>query len=139
MALWSRRLFREGKSRRQMTVCPTLEPLENRLVLSVAPPSITLDPVDDEFGARVRTVTQLGNTNRGVLSIFDTGSALITVASVDQASFTDAAGNSDPIPIKNPNGASGNGIGGPVSGDVSQPLTILMDGVHAATLGVNVN
>src|SRR5437660_10388449 len=85
----------------------TLECLERRLVLSS--PTITLDPQNDEFGAEILTVTQLGDPNRVALGILDTGASPITVAPDDQASFADPYDNPDPIPIKVPGGANANG------------------------------
>jgi hypothetical protein len=117
---------------------PGVEPLEARLVPSTSP-TITLTPANDEFGAQIQTVTQFGNPNRITLGILDTGASPVTVASADQASFADAFGNPDPIPIKIPGGASGDGIGGGVTGDVSQPINILTDGLHAASLNLDFN
>jgi predicted aspartyl protease len=114
-----------------------VELLEARLALSAA--TITLDPFNDEFGSQIQTVTQFGNSNRVTFGLLDTGASPITVAQADQASFADAAGNPDPIPIKVAGGASGDGIGGGVTGDVSQPVTVLTDGLHAASLNIDAN
>src|SRR5262249_15760041 len=40
----------------------------------------------------------------------------------------------EPIPVKVPGGAFAEGIGGSITGDVSEPGTILVDGLHAADL-----
>jgi hypothetical protein len=110
-----------------------IELLEGRTVPSQVAPTITLDPGNDEFGAQVQTVTQLGNSGRVTLGIFDTGASPITVAVDDQAGF------GSPLPVKVAGGGSGDGIGGSVTGDVSQPITILTDGMHAANVGIDFN
>jgi hypothetical protein len=61
-------------------------------------------------------------------SIFDTGASAITFAASDQANYV------DPIPVKVAGGAMADGIGGGITGDVSEPGTILADGLHAAQL-----
>jgi hypothetical protein len=103
-----------------------LEELESRLV----PTNVTvpLDPTLNQFGEQVATVQAYGDTTRAAFGIFDTGATAITFAANDQALFT-AEGN--PIPIKVPGGAHAGGIGGAIVGDVSQPGTILADGMHA--------
>jgi hypothetical protein len=55
----------------------------------------------------------------------------------DQATFADALGNPDPIPVKVAGGASAAAIGGSIRGDVSQPISILTDGLHAASLNID--
>jgi hypothetical protein len=114
----------------------TLEWLEGRIVLS---PTIVLNPANDEFGAQIQTVTQFGDANRVTLGILDTGASPITVSPDDQASFTDALGNPDPVPVKVPGGAIAGGIGGDITGDVSKPITVLTDGLHAASINIDVN
>jgi hypothetical protein len=126
---------REPHRPTRQTARPSLEWLEDRLVLSS--PTITLDPTNDEFGAQIQTVTQFGNANRVTLGILDTGASPITVASADQAGFADPLGNPDPIPVKVPGGAAADGIGGSVTGDVSKPITVLTDGLHAASLSLD--
>src|SRR5439155_12169248 len=61
-------------------------------------------------------------------SIFDTGASAITFSATDQTNYL------DPIAIKVPGGANADGIGGSITGGVSQPGDILADGLHAATL-----
>jgi predicted aspartyl protease len=118
----------------------TVELLEKRLVLSPAtPPTITLDPANDEYGSQIETVTQFGDSNRVTTGILDTGASPITIAQTDQAGFATTNGALDPVPVKTPGGASGDGIGGSVTGDVSTPITVLTDGMHAATLDSNFN
>src|SRR5437764_1067039 len=77
---------------------PCVETLEARLVLSTLP-ALTLDPQNDEFGAQIQTVTQLGNTNRVTFGILDTGASTMTVAPADQAAFATPQGVLDPIPV----------------------------------------
>lgn len=116
---------------------PALEPLEERLVLNA--PTIPLNPYNDEFGAQIQTVTQFGDPNRITLGILDTGASPITVSPDDQASFAGAYGNPDPIPVKVAGGASAQGIGGSITGDVSKPVTVLTDGLHAGSLSLDFN
>jgi hypothetical protein len=109
-----------------------LERLESRLVL--APPgtlTIPLDPDLDQFGDQVLTVQGFGNDSRSTFGILDTGSSAVTFSPDDQAGFTDL-GNG--IPVKVPGGAVAEGIGGTITGDVSQPGVILADGMHIASL-----
>jgi hypothetical protein len=106
-----------------------LEQLEDRLVLSVL--TIPLDSVADRTGDQIIDVQQYNDPSRSAMSIFDTGSSAITFSAADQGRFT-AAGH--PIPIKVPGGAVADGIGGRVTGDVSQPGTIIVGGLGAATL-----
>jgi hypothetical protein len=122
------------KTFKRQRVRPAVEQLEGRLVLSQ---TITLVPANDEFGAQIQTVTQFGDSNRITLGILDTGSSPIAVSPDDQATFADALGNPDPIPVKVAGGASADGIGGSITGDVSKPITILTDGLHAASLNID--
>src|ERR1700674_1594677 len=95
------------------TIRLTVELLERRLVLSPAtPPTITLDPANDEYGSQIETVSQFGDSNRVTLGILDTGASPITIAPADQAAFASTSGSLDPVPVKTPGGASGDGIGG---------------------------
>src|SRR5262249_54082172 len=61
------------------------------------------------------------------------------VAPTDQASFANPQGSPDPIPIKTPGAASGDGIGGTVTGDVGQPISVITDGLHAASMDLDWN
>src|SRR5262249_48067364 len=108
-----------------------VEQLEARLVLDSH--TIALDPYNDEFGAQIQTVTQFGNDHRITLGILDTGASPVTVSPDDQATFGDALGAPDPIPVLVPGGAAAGGLGGDVPGDVGRPLTVLTDGLHAAS------
>src|SRR5437773_7116464 len=106
----------------------TLEPLESRLVPSL---TIPMDPVLDQFGDQVLTVQAYGDPAHGAFSIFDTGASAVTFSPDDLDAF---ASTGAPVPIKVPDGAAADGIGGAVVGDVSQPGTILADGMHASSL-----
>lgn len=140
-------------ARRPRTLRPCLEFLEARLAPSAtntylpgmkhhgppATPILSLIPANDEFGAQVQTVTQFGNSNRVTLGILDTGASPISISVDDQASFATNAGLPDPVPVKVVGGASGNGIGGNVTGNVSKPITVLTDGLHAAHSSLDLN
>src|SRR5262249_18768595 len=76
---------------------------------------------------------------RVVLGIFDTGASPITIAPGDQASFAGANGALNPVPIKTAGGATGDGIGGSGTGDVSAPITVLTDGIHAGGMDIDFN
>jgi hypothetical protein len=119
-----------SRPRRSSTL--TVEALEGRLVpANPATLTIPLDPTLDQFGDQVVAVQGYGDASHAGFSIFDTGASAITFSADDQATFTDLGGG---IPIKVPGGASASGIGGDISGDVSQPGTILADGAHAISL-----
>ena len=107
-----------------------LESLELRAVLS-APTSLTipLDPTLDQFGDQVLTVQAFGDLSRATFGIFDTGASAVTFSPDDEQLFEFLNAG---IPIKNPGGAQASGIGGAITGDVSEPGTILADGLHAA-------
>ena len=127
-----------SQSRRRRTIRVWLEGLETRALLTSMPPtlSIPLNKDLDQFGDQIVTVQGFessdGTSATGAgFGIFDTGASAVTF-SPDDASLFDFYGN--PIPIKNPGGAQADGIGGTVTGDVSQPVTIVADGLHASQL-----
>jgi Aspartyl protease/SdrD B-like domain/Domain of unknown function (DUF4214) len=113
---------------RKVLLC---EELERRLVLSNL-----IIPVQYPFGDQIVTVQAYNDPSRTAFGIFDTGSSALTFSARDQASFT-AAGN--PIPIKVPGGAVLDGVGGVITGDVSQPGTILATGLSAVTMSLGSN
>ncbi len=98
--------------------------------------TITVDAgTGDDFPAEDTTIT-CGSSSFGANSfadfgIFDTGASVVTF-SADFQYLAEFLG--DPIPIKNPGGALAEGIGGWIQGDVSQPGTILVDGMNAMSL-----
>jgi hypothetical protein len=102
-----------------------IESLESRVVLSSL--TIALGP-GDQFGPQIPTVQAYDGAPRVSVGILDTGSSAITFSAADQAIFT-AMGM--PIPILAPGGAQAGGIGGYVQGDVSEPGTIYVDGMHS--------
>jgi adhesin/invasin len=120
---------RAGGTKRRLLV----EELEPRLVLNGPSYTIPLDPTLDQFGDQVSTVQAYGDdpaTNGNVtFGIFDTGASAVTFSADDQ-NFSLAT----PLPVKVPGGAVAGGIGGTITGDVSQPETIWADGMHAAQL-----
>ena len=88
---------------------------------------VDLDPFLDRFGSQIETIQIYRDVSgdRAAYSIYDTGASVITWAAADQAEGI-------PIPIKVPNGAQAEGIGGTLIGDVSQPGTVLSVGMDAA-------
>jgi hypothetical protein len=75
------------------------------------------------------TVQAYGDYTRTVFSHFDTGVGTVSFSFADQDKL------SNPIPTKTPHGgAVARGIGGPVTGDVSNAGKILADGMHAVSI-----
>jgi len=87
---------------------------------------VDLDPIIDRFGSQLETIQiyRDASGDRAAYSIYDTGASVITWAVEDQEAGV-------PIPIKVPNGAQAEGIGGTLVGDVSQPGTVLSVGMDA--------
>lgn len=115
---------------------PTLEPFEPRLVLSTTVPialTVPLDPTADQFGGQIETVQAYEDPAgvRVTFGVFDTGSSVVAFSADDQMYFDDSGA---PIPVLSPGGAEADGIGGAITGDVSQPGTIWVGGIHAATV-----
>jgi hypothetical protein len=108
-----------------------LELLEQRLAPTGTTVFIRLDTVADEFGNQIITVQGYESDARSAFGIFDTGASALTFSAGDQGRFTSQG---IPIPIKVFRGAVAEGLGGPIVGDVSNPGTILVDGLHAAGL-----
>ena len=111
-------------ARRRITLA--LEVLENRVVPSTV--TVKMDPVLDQFGAQIETVQAYNSADQAAFGILDTGASPVTFSADDQATFA------VPIPVKVLGGAQADGIGGSITGDVSEPGTIIADGVHVATL-----
>src|SRR5438067_6353029 len=105
-----------------------LEWLEDRLAPSV---TVSLDPVADMFGPQVVTVEARNDPAHAVFALFDTGASAFGFTNADQDYFTKVG---DAIPVKVAGGAKAEGIGGTVIGEVSQPGTLRIDGLHAATM-----
>ena len=103
--------------------------LSNPVVGSDGSVTITLDEVFDLFGFQPVGIQAFDD--RASFAIVDTGASVITFSHFDQFLFK--LGN-DPIPIKVPNGAEAHGIGGTLIGDVSEPGTMQVDGLHVASL-----
>ncbi|HID23477.1 MAG TPA: hypothetical protein EYP14_13915, partial [Planctomycetaceae bacterium] len=106
--------------------------LEDRTLLATNL-QIPLDPVFDTFGFQPETVQAYlvpgtDDYKVGLTSIFDTGASVVTFSAVDQLLFETATNSG--IPIKVPGGAEAQGVGGTLTGDVSQPGTVLVDGAH---------
>ena len=118
--------------RRKGRLARRFEWLELRCVLT-SPTSLTipLDATLDQFGDQVLTVQAYGDASRTTFGIFDTGASAVTFSPDDQTLFQFLASG---IPIKNAGGAQASGIGGDITGDVSDPGQILADGIHAAGL-----
>jgi hypothetical protein len=111
-----------------------LEALEQRLVLTAPQLTVPLDPSADRYGDQIVTIQAYQDSSRAAYSIFDTGATALTFSAHDQAVF---AGLGHPIPIKIPGGAHGQGYNGPITGDVSQPGTIMATGLGSTTVTLN--
>ncbi len=105
-----------------------VERLEDRLLLTSGSVDITLDPIFDTIGFQPETM-QFYEDRGSLGSIFDTGASVVTFSALDQL-LMDPFGSGTGIPIKVPGGAEADGIGGTLTGDVSQPGTVLVDGIH---------
>lgn len=119
------------KSRRCLQI--QLELIESRQLLTL-PPTLTIPlmPELDQFGDQILIVQGFDDPARAALGIFDTGASAVTFSGQDQEVF--GMGDVGQIPIKVPGGASAEGIGGSIIGDVSEPGTIYSDGMHAFNL-----
>jgi len=95
--------------------------------LAVQTVSVPLVPEFDRFGGQIETVQayELDGVPRYMFGIYDTGASVITISATEQMFFE------PPIPVKVPGGATADGIGGRLTGDVSYPGTIKADGLHA--------
>jgi hypothetical protein len=112
-----------------------LETLEQR-VTPTGPPLLTiaLDASADRYGDQIVTIQAYEDSNRAAFSIFDTGATALTFSAHDQEAFTELG---HPIPIKVPGGAHGNGYNGPITGDVSEPGTIMAAGLSSSSITLN--
>src|SRR5438445_3539383 len=112
-----------------------LETLEQRLT-PTGPVELTipLDPSADRYGDQIVTIQAYQDTSRSAFSIFDTGASILTFSAHDQAEFTNLG---HPIPIKIPGGAQGQGYNGPITGDVSEPGTIMVTGLSSSSITVS--
>jgi predicted aspartyl protease len=120
-------MLSRSRARRRFTL--SLEILESRLALTSV--TIAMDPTLDQTGAQIQTVMAYGSAALATTGVLDTGASVISFSADDRASF-DSAGTS--IPVKVTSGAQAAGIGGDITGDVSQPAMILADGIHAANI-----
>lgn len=95
--------------------------------------TVELIPEFDQFGSQIETIQvfQRGTDEWMMFGIYDTGASVVTIAAIEQT-YAELFGS--PIPIKVPDGAVAQGIGGDLVGDVSQPGTIMADGLHVFPL-----
>src|SRR5260370_13608625 len=113
---------RTRRSCRTRSLMLRVESLEPRVVLSGSDITVPLDPALDQFGDQIMTVTAYNDGSNATFGIFDTGSSAVTFSADDQALFDFLGGA---IPIKNPGGATADGIGGTITRDLSHACTIL--------------
>ncbi len=87
---------------------------------------VDLNPDFDQFGSQIPTVQiyeDASGEKSSAFGIYDTGCSVVTWSAYDQ--FI------SPVPIKVFDGAEAEGIGGTLTGDVSQPGKVLVAGMHA--------
>jgi len=125
-----------GRRFRQRFRRPVMERLEGRLLLASGSLEIVLDPIFDTVGFQPET-TQFYEDRGSLGSIFDTGASVVTFSALDQL-LMDPFGTGTGIPIKVPGGAEAEGIGGTLTGDVSEPGTVLVDGIHVNVFSGNI-
>jgi uncharacterized repeat protein (TIGR01451 family) len=105
------------------------ELLEDRVVPSTL--EVPLDPNWDQFGNQFATVQVYHGADgqdRVTFGIFDTGASPVTFSVYDQELFEPQ------IPVIPGATVEAEGVGGTLSGLVSQPGTIIADGMHAVDL-----
>jgi Aspartyl protease/Bacterial Ig domain/Domain of unknown function DUF11 len=128
-----RALFSKQPRRRSASFRPQLQLLEDRVTPSNL--DVPLDPALDQFGDQFETVQAYQNSDglgdRVTFSIFDTGASPITFGWEDQFLF-DLSGQA--IPTLPGVDVTASGVGGDLTGLVSEPGTILADGIHALDL-----
>jgi len=96
---------------------------------------INLDPSLDQYGSQIET-TQIYSDAGGLrptFGIYDTGASVVSFSADDQSGFL------PPIPIKAAGGATAEGVGGSLVGDVSAPGAVLADGLHALGFDASFN
>jgi predicted aspartyl protease len=103
-----------------------VECLEDRLVLSTSL-TVQLNAFLDRFGTQIPIVQTYGG-GPATIGILDTGASPIAFSAYDVARYA-ASGHA--IPVLVAGGATAQGIGGSITGDVSQAGTIQADGLHA--------
>jgi hypothetical protein len=106
-----------------------VEQLEDRRLLAGNTIDITLDRWLDQFGYQPE-VSQAYEDMVSLGSIFDTGASIVSFSATDQFLLDPFGGGGNGIPVKVSGGAQAEGIGGILTGDVSQPGTVLVDGIH---------
>src|SRR5688572_30410720 len=110
-----------------------IERLEDRALLVTAA-VVPLDATLDQIGFQPAVVQAFDDPstpeqeNWIAFGIFDTGASVVTLGVNDHFFFE------PPFPIRVPGGAVAEGIGGVLIGDVSQPVTVIVDGLSAASL-----
>ncbi len=122
---------------RRLGRCERLEPRQ-LLVVPAGGLDLTLDADLDLFGFQPVGFQVVQYENAGgqefeqvAFSIVDTGASVVSLSVLDQFFFDfNGAG----VPIKVAGGAEAEGIGGVLTGDVSQPVTVKVTGMQAASL-----
>ncbi len=113
-----------------------LEQLEDRRLLAGGYIDFTLDSLLDQFGYQPE-ISQAYEDKVSWGSIFDTGASLVSFSATDQYLF-ESYQTGGGIPIKVYGGAQAEGIGGILTGDVSQPGTVLVDGFHTSVWSMDI-
>lgn len=102
---------------------------------------IPLDPALDLIGDQIEVIQgyyhedETPEQMRITFGIYDTGASVVTLSYIDQLLFEYLYGSG--VPIRNPGGAVADGVDGRVVGDVSEPGTVVSDGLHALHIDPN--
>jgi autotransporter-associated beta strand protein len=114
-----------------------VEQLESRLLLHHGPTvypdgsvELELDDTLDQFGFQAAIFQAY--EDQVAFSIFDTGASVVTISATDQF-FFQLFGTTG-IPVKVLCGAVAEGVGGALVGHVSEPGTVMADGLHISAL-----
>lgn len=136
-----------GRSFRRRFRRPVVERLEDRRLLAYGATEfpdgsleVVLDDALDQFGFQPTVFQAYDGTPEngmddalGAFSIFDTGASVVTFGANDQLLFSMVGFNGVPVGV--PCGAIAEGVGGlSLVGHISQPGTVLVDGLHVSTL-----
>jgi hypothetical protein len=104
---------------------------------AIEQPTIELIPEVDLFGTQVETIQTYEDpaTSQSwmMFGIYDTGASVLTMSAVERYIF-DLLNPDDPFPVKVPEGALAQGIGGDLIGDVSPPGTVTAYGLSALSI-----
>jgi hypothetical protein len=93
---------------------------------------INLNPTDDQVGGQIETIQvyQNGPNDWMTFGLYDTGASVVTISYWEQFFYYELL-ETPAIPSLPGSVATAQGIGGSLSGRVSEPGTVMADGLHA--------